>query len=247
MNGLKATASQVQKELAGESIFSEKITGLEYGLSLTERKNVFVTAAYREGHFEMQDRASQLVAPFLKPQPGLRVIDACAGAGGKTLHIAALLKNRGKLISMDVHDWKLKELRNRARRNGVDIVEVKVINSTKVIKRLQDSADRVLLDVPCSGLGVLRRHPDTKWKLRPDSFAALHKLQAELLQDYSVMTKKGGLLVYATCSFLPTENEKQVSAFLEKNPGWKLEEQLRINHDDGRGDGFFAARLLREQ
>lgn len=247
VNLLKAKLSQVLSELQQEGIELEPIPNTESGLTLHGRKNVFITKAYTAGHFEVQDRASQLVAPFLQVEPGHRVIDACAGAGGKSLHIAALMRNKGKLISMDIHEWKLKELRVRATRNGVDIIETKVIDSSKAIKRLEKTADRVLLDVPCSGLGVLRRNPDSKWKLTPENFAATLKTQSEILQNYSTMTKVGGRLVYATCSFFPSENEQQVEAFLqEQGSNWQLEESLRVDPDQGRGDGFFAARLLRK-
>ncbi len=247
VNSLKATVPQVQLELQKEEIITDPVDDVETALSLEGRKNVFITKSFLAGHFEVQDRASQLVAPFLKVEPGLRVIDACAGAGGKSLHIAALMKNKGKLISMDIHEWKLKELRTRATRNGIDIIEVKPIEGSKTIKRLEKTADRVLLDVPCSGLGVLRRNPDYKWKMKPESFADIQKLQAELLRDYSQMTKVGGRLVYATCSFFPSENERQVESFLKaQGDAWKLEDQLRVDPDQGRGDGFFAARLLRK-
>jgi 16S rRNA (cytosine967-C5)-methyltransferase len=246
VNRLRADTSKVQAELRSEQIETEMISGVVDGLKLKERKNVFITKSYLVGHFEVQDRASQLVAPFLDVSPGMRVVDACAGAGGKSLHIAALMKNKGKLISMDIHEWKLKELRKRATRNGVDIIETKIIDSNKVFKRMEKTADRILLDVPCSGLGVLRRHPDTKWKLRAESFPKILALQESILQDYSQMTKVGGKLVYATCSFLHSENEQQIEKFLAGNPGWALEESLRINPDEGRGDGFFAARLVRQ-
>ncbi len=247
INMLKATLPQVQLELKKEEIETEAIDKVDTGLTLKVRKNVFITKAFTAGHFEVQDRASQLVAPFLKVEPGHRVIDACAGAGGKSLHIASLMKNKGKLISMDIHEWKLKELRTRATRNGVDIIETKVIDSSKVIKRMEKTADRVLLDVPCSGLGVLRRNPDSKWKLSREAIGELNKLQAEILSDYSSMTKVGGCLVYATCSFFPSENEKQVELFLNNHKtSWELQEQLRIDPDQGRGDGFFAARLVRK-
>lgn len=245
-NRLRANRNQVIKELQQEGAEAEPIEGTEDGLTLLQRKNIFSTKAFHSGHFEVQDRASQQVAPFLKLSPGLRVIDACAGAGGKSLHIAALMGNKGKLISMDIHEWKLKELRNRATRNGVDIIETKPIESSKTIKRMEKSADRVLLDVPCSGLGVLRRNPDAKWKMRADDLPTLQKLQAEILRDYSMMTKVGGYLVYATCSFFPSENEQQVEKFLSQNPKWELEDQNRIDPDQGRGDGFFAARLIRK-
>lgn len=245
-NRLRVDRNQLQRELQQEGIETNLIESAEDGLSLIQRKNVFSSKAFHSGHFEVQDRASQQVAPFLKVTPGLRVVDACAGAGGKSLHLAALMKNKGKLISMDIHEWKLKELRRRATRNGVDIIETKVIESAKVIKRMEQSADRLLLDVPCSGLGVLRRNPDAKWKLRPEALLNLLQLQSEILQDYSVMTKVGGYLVYATCSFFPSENESQVEKFLDSNPNWKLEDQIRLNPDQGQGDGFFAARLIRQ-
>lgn len=246
INRLKGTREDVVKELLSEEIKAFEIPQQDDGLTLKERKNVFKSKAFQSGKFEVQDRASQRVAPFLEIQPGQRVVDACAGAGGKTLHIASLMKNKGKIISMDIHEWKLKELKLRARRNGVDIVETKVIDSAKVIKRMEATADRVLLDVPCSGMGVLRRNPDTKWKLSNAEIDRLIGLQREILAGYSKMVKPGGKLVYATCSLLKSENEDQVDWFL-KGAGdqWTLEEVLRINPDQGQGDGFFAARFLK--
>ena len=151
------------------------------------------------------------MAPLLDAKPGERVIDACAGGGGKTLHLAALMKNKGKIIAMDITERKLQSLRERCSRNGVDIAETRVIESMKTIKRLEKSADRVLLDVPCTGLGVLRRNPDKKWKISPEEITRLNALQKEILENYSQMVKIGGRLVYATCSCLPSENEKQVA------------------------------------
>lgn len=247
VNTLKTTRDELRMRLKNEGIDTNPIEGVPTGLTLVERKNVFVTEAFRMGHFEVQDRASQLVAPLLDPQPGERVVDACAGAGGKTLHLAALMKNKGKVLSLDIHDWKLNELRERARRDGVAIVETRVIESSKVIKRLADGADRVLLDVPCSGLGVLRRNPDTKWKLTPEEIDKLKVTQAEILKSYSRMVKAGGTLVYATCSCLPSENQKQVEAFLaQAGAEWSLLEQDIVRPDEGRGDGFFAAKLIRK-
>ncbi len=134
----------------------------------------------------------------------------------------------------------------RARRDGVDIIETRVIDSNKVIKRMHESADRVLLDVPCSGMGVLRRNPDTKWKLSNDEIARLNGLQYEILAGYSHMTKKGGHLVYATCSILPSENEKQVEKFLtEHGKEWTLLRQIHVRPDQDGFDGFYAALLKR--
>lgn len=248
VNGLRALPQEVTASLEKEQIFAEAVgvKELPWALRLKERKNTFATQAFRDGLFEVQDAASQLIAPLLDPQPGQRVIDACAGGGGKTLHLAALMRNKGKIIAMDVHDWKLQELKTRARRNGVDIVETRLIDSTKAVKRLAESADRVLLDVPCSGLGVLRRNPDAKWKLNHEEITRLRTLQSEILGSYSQMVKKGGQLVYATCSVLPSENEKQVQAFLAaKGAQWSLVKELHLRPDRQGYDGFYAALLKR--
>lgn len=216
-------------------------------LVLAERKNVFATQAFKEGLFEVQDLSSQHVAPFLNISPGMRVIDACAGAGGKTLHLASLLKNKGKIIALDIHEWKLKELRTRASRNGIDVIETKLIEGQKTIKRLAATADRLLLDVPCSGVGVLRRNPDSKWKLQPAEFERLAQLQKEILSSYSRMVKPGGKLVYSTCSIFPSENEQQVRHFLEGNKEFSLVKQKTFMPQDYNSDGFYMALIERNQ
>lgn len=245
VNTLKSSVDAVIDTLKAEEINCEKVKDVPDCLRLVERKNVFATQTFKKGFFEVQDAASQFIAPLIDPKPGERVVDACAGAGGKTLHIAALMKNKGKLISMDIHQWKLDELRTRCRRAGVDIVETKLIESNKTIKRLENSFDAVLLDVPCSGLGVLRRNPDTKWKLTAEEVARLVQLQREIMQDYSKLAKSKGRMVYATCSVLKEENENQVQWFLASEAGkqWQLKEEKRLwPHRDGF-DGFYAAFL----
>lgn len=249
-NSLKINVTDLIAELKKEEIEAESVSSEKFdlpsALKLVKRKNVFVTQAFKKGFFEVQDAASQLVAPLLEVMPGMRVVDACAGAGGKSLHIAALMKNKGKLISMDIHEWKLKELKTRAARNSVDIIETKVIESSKTVKRLEESFDRVLLDVPCSGLGVVRRNPDTKWKLSVEEISRLQILQGEILATYSRMCKKGGQMVYATCSILYSENEEQIKKFLKENTNWQLVRELRVwPHHDGF-DGFYAAVLSRQ-
>lgn len=244
-NRLRATREEVASLLVGEEIATEAAVDAPDGLRLVERKNVFTTTAFKSGLFEMQDGASQQVAPLLAPKPGDRVIDACAGAGGKSLHLAALMKNKGTIIAMDVSDRKLIELRKRASRNGVDIIETRVIEGTKTIKRLAAKADAVLLDVPCSGLGVLRRNPDSKWKLSIEEIERLRVLQAEILDSYSTMVKPGGRMVYATCSILPSENGDQVAGFLSAHPEWKLVQEKRFWPGENGYDGFYAALLVR--
>lgn len=194
----------------------------------------------------MQDAGSQQIVPFLEIQPGHKVVDACAGAGGKSLHIAALMENKGRLLSMDIHEHKLETLKQRAKRAGVHVAETRVIQNNKTIKRQKEKFDRVLLDVPCSGLGVLKRNPDAKWHLNSQNLDTLIALQTDILARYSQMCKVGGKLVYATCSILPSENEQQVERFLANNPNWQLEDSLRLLPGvNSEFDGFYAARLVK--
>lgn len=245
-NTLRITRDNLRQRLSAETIETDPLPGLPDALRLRERKNVFTSQAFKDGLFEMQDASSQRIAPFTQVAPGLRVVDACAGAGGKTLHLAALMENKGRIIALDIHQWKLDELRKRARRDGVGNFEARLIEDSRTIKRLARSADRVLIDVPCSGLGALRRNPDSKWKLSITEIDRLRKLQAELIRSHSRMVKPGGKLTYATCSILPSENEKQVESFLkELGDEWTLEEQIHLIPGENDGDGFYAARLLR--
>jgi 16S rRNA (cytosine967-C5)-methyltransferase len=246
VNTLKNDRRSLRERLGQEGYETEAVDQVPSALRLKQRANLFGTDSYKGGLFEVQDAASQLIAPFLQPESGMRVIDACAGGGGKALHIAAIMRNKGRLLALDVHAWKLAELRKRASRAGVDIIEAREIEGSKTVKRLAQKADRVLLDVPCSGLGVLRRNPDAKWKLSDTEIERLIALQAEILESYSRMVVPGGKLVYATCSILPSENELQVQAFLAKHGAdWTLEEELHRTPETGAFDGFYAARLMR--
>ena len=242
-NTLNITREQLQKLLSKEDIHTEQIVGYNSALKLTERANVFKTNAFKQGFFEVQDASSQLVAQYLEVEPGMKVVDTCAGAGGKTLHIASLMKNKGQIIAMDIYESKLKKLKIRAKRNKVFNVDTRVIDSTKPIKKLYGKADRVLIDAPCSGLGVLRRNPDSKWKLQPQRIDQIKEVQRQILQQYSKMVKSGGKLVYATCSILPSENQHQVDKFLTSNEGKEftlLKDQKILAHKSGF-DGFYMA------
>lgn len=247
-NRLKTDREALKKALAADNI-ETNAAGAEDALVLTRRQNVFQATAFRDGWFEVQDFSSQLVAPLLAPAPGMRVVDACAGSGGKTLHLAALMQNKGNIIALDTYAWKLDALRQRARRAGAFNIEVRTIENTKTIKRLYGSADRLLLDVPCSGLGVLRRNPDTKWKLTLAQIEQLRHTQQELLRSYSPILKPGGRMVYATCSILPSENQEQVAAFLKSEAGrdFTLIQEKRILPQDEGFDGFYMALLQRSK
>ncbi|MBK5278123.1 MAG: RsmB/NOP family class I SAM-dependent RNA methyltransferase [Bacteroidia bacterium] len=246
VNTLKVSRKDLQKQLQEEEIETEAPKEFPDALILEQRQNIFTRQQFKDGLFEVQDGGSQLIAPYLKVEPGMRVIDACAGGGGKTLHLAALMQNKGRVIAMDTEQWKLDELKKRARRAGVANIEPRLIESSKTIKRLENSADRLLLDVPCSGLGVLKRNPDAKWKLNTDFIERVKELQQHILKDYSIMIKPGGTMVYSTCSILHTENEDQVKLFLEESGGkFELIEEKRIWPSDGF-DGFYMALIKKK-
>ncbi|HIB48306.1 MAG TPA: methyltransferase domain-containing protein [Flavobacteriaceae bacterium] len=247
-NPLQTTVRELQNALSDLDIETITLKGYPYALQLKERANVFTSEAFQKGWFEVQDASSQRVAAVLDPQPGMRIVDACAGAGGKSLHIASLMENKGQVVSMDIYQNKLNELKRRARRNGIHNIETRLIDSTKVIKKMIGKADKVLIDAPCSGLGVLKRNPDTKWKMQPDFLEKIKETQRELLNSYSRMVKEGGQLVYATCSILPSENNKQVADFLSREEGADftlVSEEKLLAHKTGF-DGFYIALLQRK-
>ncbi|KZS38628.1 RNA methyltransferase [Aquimarina aggregata] len=244
-NTLKISRDKLRSILEDENIDTEFIKGHNDALKLVERTNVFSTEAFKNGMFEVQDASSQLVADYLDVQPGQRIVDTCAGAGGKTLHLAALMQNKGQIIAMDIYENKLKELKRRAKRAGAHNIEPRVITGTKDIKKLHGKADRVLIDSPCSGLGILRRNPDAKWKLQPEFLDNIRKTQSDILESYSKIVKSGGKLVYATCSILPSENQDQVKKFLSTEIGQDftlIKDKKILAHKSGF-DGFYMALL----
>ena len=242
-NTLKTSMPNLKMQLAKEGVATENVAGTD-ALILSERKNIFSSPLFKQGMFEIQDASSQEVAVFLRTENGQTIIDACAGAGGKTLHLAALSQNNSKIIALDVEEKKLTELQRRAARAGAKI-ESRLISSPQTIKTLHQVADRLLLDVPCSGLGVLKRNPDAKWKLSLERILELRKIQAKILLEYSAMVKIGGLMVYATCSILPSENRNQVDAFLDANKHFVFLEDQTIYPSDGF-DGFYMCLIARE-
>ena len=243
LNTLKTTPKELRENLKEQEIYITKIPDMENAYELKEKTNLFLTDEFKNGWFEMQDVSSQKVAPFVDVSPGMRVADACAGAGGKSLHLANLMENKGQIIAMDIHQWKLNELKKRAKRNGAHNIQTKLIDSSKVLKRFQRSFDRVLIDAPCSGLGVLRRNPDAKYKVDSEFVERVKAEQKQILQDYSKLVKKDGFLVYVTCSILPSENAKQIENFLSNNTDFQLIEEKKIMPSTSGYDGFYMAKL----
>lgn len=241
-NELKTSRMQLQRLLAEQQIETLVMEDYPQALILQKRQHLQQLAEYKQGLFEIQDASSQLIAPFLEVREEMKVIDACAGAGGKSLHIAACMKNKGTLISMDIEERKLQELKKRADRAGVTIIQTQTILPAS-IEKLTGWADRLLLDVPCSGLGVLKRNPDSKWKLSPEFIEQIKQVQQEIVRNYSGMLKKGGLLVYATCSILPGENQEQIARFIQATGNdFEWIEDRKVMPSEGF-DGFYMAKL----
>ena len=244
-NTLKTTRENLAKELSLEGVVTRPVKDSPIALEVTSNSALFRTKSFKNGLFEQQDAGSQLIAPFLELEPGLRVVDTCAGAGGKTLHIAALMQGKGSIIALDTQEWKLSELKKRARRAGAFNIEPRHISSSKIIKRLYEHADRVLIDAPCSGTGVLRRTVDSKWRDSRASLIELRQIQKDILERYSKIAKVGGIIVYATCSILPSENQKQIEAFCnEHKDTFEFIEDKVVLPSSGF-DGFYMAKLKR--
>ncbi|HWY10628.1 MAG TPA: RsmB/NOP family class I SAM-dependent RNA methyltransferase [Bacteroidia bacterium] len=246
VNTIKIKKAELIKKLAEAEIEVDELRVFADALQLRKRQNIFTTSFFKDGLFEIQDAGSQLIAPFLNAEPGQKVIDACAGAGGKTLHLAAIMQNKGKILALDVEEWKLDNLRKRAKRAGVSNIEARLITGEKTISQLRNSADRLLLDVPCTGTGVIKRNPDAKWKLSKEVIEKTKQLQYTILKNYSAMVKPGGFLVYATCSVLPSENELQVQKFIaEQGDIFEFIKDKTIYPSEGY-DGFYMALIKKK-
>ncbi len=219
--------------------------------------------AFKAGWLQVQDEASQLVSHLVAPQPGEKILDACAGVGGKTTHLAQLMRNTGRIYALDLYPWRLKRLQENAKRLGVTNIEVMAVDATKAIEALGGNFfDRILVDAPCTGTGVIRRHPDIKWARRPEDLQEVPRKQRALLDSLAPLLKKGGVLVYATCSLEPEENEMVVEGFLKEHKDFELDDPrpalppaaqellegnfLRTFPHRHRLDGFFAARLRKK-
>lgn len=240
-NTLKISKKELIASFEKDGISVSEIKGFSEALLLEKRQNVFSTSQFKNGFFEVQDAGSQLISGFLSPEPGHKIIDACAGGGGKSLHLSALTKNKGKILALDIEQWKLDNLQKRARRAGAYNIETRIISGKETIQKLENWADRLLLDVPCSGTGVIKRNPDTKYKITPEIIEKTRQIQFTILVDYSAMLKKGGQMVYSTCSILPSENQKQVEKFLAlKGKEFSLIKDKTILPSEGF-DGFYMA------
>lgn len=225
VNLLKTGRDAARAALAAEGLPAEPTRFSPWGLRLASRAPVTGTKAFRDGLVEIQDEGSQLIAWLTDARPGMRVLDFCAGAGGKTLAMAAAMENRGQVIAADVSLKRLDAAVRRLRRAGIHNVERRAIGpGEKWLKRSAGKFDRVLVDAPCTGTGTWRRNPDARFRLRPEALAELVTKQRAILESAAPLVKAGGRLVYATCSLLPEENERQVEYVLARMPSFRLME-----------------------
>lgn len=256
---------ELASRLATEGVVTQAGRFAPHALQVLGEVDLFALAAYGDGCFEQQDEGSQLVALAVAPPPRGKVLDACCGSGGKTLALAAVLQNRGVVLATDVHAGRLQELRQRARRAGAHAIETALLPAADwppEVVAFARRADRILLDVPCTGLGALRRRPEARWRLQPTDLPALLQLQRTLLDRAAAALRPGARIVYATCSLLRVENEVQVEAALARHPGLELVRLaeilgravadpisdasgtfLSLRPDRTGTDGFFAAVL----
>ena len=201
--------------------------------------------SYKNGLYTIQNPSSQLTAITLDPKPNEIIIDVCAAPGGKTTHIAELMKNKGRVLAFDIYQHKIDLINKSANRLGIDIIEAVKHDSSIFKPELVEYADRVLVDAPCSGFGVIHTKPDIKWHRNENDIKELIKIQEKILSVSSKYVKKGGTLVYSTCTILKDENEIQISKFLSENRDYKLISEKRLfTHIDG-GSGFYIAKLKR--
>lgn len=268
VNSLVTTREALIEKLAAEGVEARPTPLSPLGLHLDTRINAFSLQSFKDGLFEIQDEGSQLLG-MLVDAPPKKVVDACAGAGGKTLQLAAQMKNRGELFAFDIEERRVEEMRKRTRRAGAHNVRVRVIPSEgpsadEAIADLTGVADRVLVDAPCSGTGTFRRKPDARRRIKEEDIAFHATRQATLLERFSKMVKPGGRMIYGTCSILREENETVLDAFLAAHPEFSVKPISELLPEDvakklGEGpylrlmphrhntDGFFGAVLVRER
>lgn len=267
VNLLKSNVEQVS-ELFEENNFDFTVSPITpWGLSFQQRVALFNLTEFKQGWFEVQDQGSQLLAQLTNVKSGDRVVDFCAGAGGKTLALAAMMQNKGVVYACDVHTKRLDNLSKRAKRAGAHNVRIHVLSSEKDkwVKQQKGKADLVLIDAPCTGTGTWRRSPDSRWNLKQQDLDELVVLQQSILESASRLVRPGGRLIYATCSLLEEENEQQTQRFLTQNSDFKptdliIDEPLKSNLDKvslngyelrtlpglSDSDGFYACAMIRD-
>ncbi|MEB3246688.1 MAG: 16S rRNA (cytosine(967)-C(5))-methyltransferase [Synechococcus sp.] len=250
VNSQRATTEQVASELADAGINTQPIVGCPHGLQVKGHKGDLRSwPGYGEGHWCVQDRAAQWVAPLLSPQPGDRILDACAAPGGKSTHLAELVGDAGEIWAVDRSPGRLQRVAANAARLGHGCINALAADASQLPQerpQWRGGFQRILIDAPCSGLGTLARHPDARWRITPDAIDGLLPLQQNLLDGLLPLLAERGTLVYATCTIHPAENASQIRAFLQRHSQLVLREQTQRWPDDpAGGDGFYTAVIQR--
>ncbi|HHW41486.1 MAG TPA: 16S rRNA (cytosine(967)-C(5))-methyltransferase RsmB [Syntrophomonadaceae bacterium] len=267
-NTLRTTPEKLCRELKKNNIEAAPSPYIPEGVRVSHITSLPELPFFRDGYFVVQDESSMLASLVLNPRAGSFVIDSCSGPGGKTTHLAQIMNNRGKILALDVHEHRLQLIAETAERLGITIIERQLLDARLIPQELRGKADYVLVDAPCSGLGVIRRRPDLRWRVAPDDLSLYSQQQLEILKGAAITLKTGGVLVYSTCSTEPEENQDVIARFLRETEGFQLEDitglipfplvyeedcrtarsgylQL-LPHRHGT-DGFFIARLRKTE
>lgn len=246
VNTLKISRDDLAKRLQSRDIEVEYSTLCEQALKV-KGSRLLDGALYKSGLYSIQDESSMLAVSKLDPQPGEFIIDVCAAPGGKTLAIAEKMGNHGKILAQDIYKRKLNIVLSEAERLNLNIIQVRTWDATKVDSSLAEKADRVIVDAPCSGLGVIRRKPEIKYKKESTEIDSLPRKQLEILSAASTYVKPGGVLVYSTCTINPYENQRVVKDFLRKHPGFEKIEAIQLLPNINGTDGFYICKMLKAE
>lgn len=246
INLLKTDQVGIKEKLKAEGLECSEYDALEGAMLVKGKLNVEKSMAYRNGLFSLQNISSQKTVDVLAPKPGDTVIDMCAAPGGKSCAVAEKMKNNGKVLSFDIFEHKVKLIKKTAQRLGIDIIEADVWDATKSCDRLVDFADKVLVDAPCSGLGVIHKKPDIKWSRQESDIEELCKIQSVILENAAAYVKNKGVLVYSTCTIIPEENRLQIDKFLKKHKEFKKEFEEQILTSSVGESGFYICKMIKE-
>ena len=244
INKLMTTKEEIMRKLEDANIEYREIPDMEDFLVLNKIKNIENSSLFKEGLFTVQDASAGLTAIVLNPQEDENVLDACSAPGGKTTYIAELMHNKGKIEAWDIHEHRTKLVEKNAERLGIKIINSDVKNSAEYEEKYKEKFDRILLDVPCMGIGVIKRKPDIKWQRKKEDIEEISQLQSKILETCSKYLKRGGYLVYSTCSILKGENEDIVNDFIKNNSDFEIVKNGLFNiKPDKEKDGFFICKL----
>ncbi|WDV47640.1 16S rRNA (cytosine(967)-C(5))-methyltransferase RsmB [Clostridiaceae bacterium M8S5] len=262
VNTLKIDRKKLMELLREKDFIVNKAPYSKYGIEIENPKNITSLQEYKNGYFSVQDQSSMLVAEIMSPKPESFVIDLCSAPGGKTCHIAEIMKNKGVILARDIHEHKLELIDKTANRLGIDIIDTQLFSALEIDKAIMQKADYVLVDAPCSGLGLLRRKPEIRYRMNIDKIKELSQIQHDILINGSKYVKRGGTLIYSTCTISTIENLNVLNKFLNENKDFELEpfkkelsEKLKLKTNNGyvklypninNTDGFFISKLKRK-